>query len=468
VELTMISSLARKQLVDLRSEPLGPGWLRRGPSAPEHLEDAGEGVWRTGPQLRFRQALIAAIDGARDVVLLCSFLLADDAITQAILRAAARGVRAYVLTASEQRIGKTVRDDESFEQRMITEHKRMLAALAGKILLRSAEHIHAKFLVVDPRSATAARAWLSTANFNRALRDGIELGVQLDPAATRALADCFRWAFWNEAERELRGPDRLFQVSRALASPAPPLDDRIYATTQAGARLGACVVALIEGAQRDLVVASYGLAADHPAVTALVAAARRGVRVTVLTRPRGAVAAGVAALAGAGITVLAHDNLHAKAVVADGRALVMSANLEAHGLDHGFEVGALLPGSLAHSVEETLREWSASFPWIYRGDATRGDHLGDFLPVAAKLRDGIVRITKAHEQRAPDVTASDALALEDAPPPLLQPSAPRGELPQQVTLLWTVKAPTLPRGSVERLQEVERTGDDPATSRSPA
>lgn len=412
----MIHPLHREQTVDLTSQPLGAGWLRRHATRAESREFVADGVWRTGPQGVFRQVLANALDSAAEVALLSSFLLADARLAEAMLRAAKRGVRVYAVTASEQRIGKVVRDDETFEQLMSDQHKKLLESLAGKVLLRSAEHIHAKFLVVDPQSPTRARAWLSTANFNKALEDSIDLGVQLDASGTNALAACFHWAFWCEAERELRGERRLIEIRPSHpAAPLRPADDAVLVTLRDGTRLRDRVVALINDARHEIIAASYGLAADHIAVRALVDASKRGVRVTFLTRPRRAVAAGVTALASAGVSVVAHDKLHAKALAVDGQVLVMSANLEAHGLDRDFEVGAVVSGSVGRGVEETLREWANAFPWVFRADATRGEHVGDFCPLESGLRDGVMRVTKSHVQNLSAVVASDALALDDAP-----------------------------------------------------
>lgn len=453
----MISPLHREQTIDLTAEPLGPGWLRRRPTEAESREVVNDGVWRTGPQGRFRQALVEALDSAAEVALLSSFLLADDQLADAMLRAAKRGIRVYVLTASEQRIGKVVRDDETFEQRMADQHKKLLDSLAGNVLLRSAEHIHAKFLVVDPQSPSSARAWLSTSNFNKALEDSVELGVRLDSEDARALAACFHWAFWCEAERELRGPRRLIEIRpNHPAAPALPSGEAVVATLRDGTRLRDRVVALIKDARIEILVASYGLTADHAAVRALIEAAKRGVRVTLLTRPRRAVAAGVAELASTGVSIVAHDKLHAKALFVDGQALVMSANLEVQGLDQGFEVGAVVSASVARGVEATLREWAAAFPWVYRADAKRGEHLGDFCRAEAGLRDGVEKVTESHAQQVAAVIAPDALALEDAPAPALTPAAPRGELPRRVTFAWDVVPPSLPKGATERLREVER------------
>lgn len=451
----MIGPLQREQIIDLRAEPLGAGWLRRFPTREERREVATPGVWRTGPEGTFRRAMVQALDGAREIALLSSFLLSDELLAKAMQRAADRRVRVYVLTASEQRIGKELRDHEDFGKRMAAEHKQLLDSLAGRVLLRSAEHIHAKFLVVDPQLGSGARAWLSTANFNKALEDNFELGVLLEGGDAQALASCFQWAFWCEAERELRGQRLAGIAPQPPATPARPDGATVFATLRDGARLRERVMAMIQSAERELLVASYGLGADHPSVRELIAAARRGVQVTVLTRPRPAVAEGVMALAAAGARVVAHDKLHAKALAVDGQVLVMSANLEAHGLDQGFEVGATLTGEAARGVAETLREWAATFPWGYRADATRGEHLGDFCPVRGGLRGEIAKVVAHQTQQLATVTAADALALEDAPAPVLKVAPTRGEFPQRVTCTWSVVAPSLPKGATERLREIE-------------
>lgn len=453
----MITPISREETLDLTQEPLGPGWLRRHPTNPEAHEIAGPGVWRTGPQLLFRNELVAAMETAREVILLSSFLLADDALAQAMIRAAGRGVRVYVLTASEQRIGKALREDEAFEQRMVDQHKKLLETLAGKVLLRSAEHIHAKFLVVDPQPKLGGYAWLSTANFNKALEDSVELGVMLNADGVRELAACFNWAFWCEAERELCGPNRLVEIKpNHPAAPPWPSHGAIFATLRESSVLREQLITLIRGARKEILVASYGIAVDHVAVGELVEAAKRGVQVTVLTRPRPAVAGGVALLASAGALIFAHDKLHAKALVVDGRALVMSANLEAQGLDKGFEIGAMLPAGTSRAVEKTLHDWVSSFPWIYRADATRGEHLGDFCPAEVGLRGGVVKVVDSYDQVVADVIAADVLKLSEALPPTLKPSHTPRELPKKVRFTWNVLPPKLPKGAKEQFRVIER------------
>lgn len=455
----MLNSLECEKIIDFRAEPLGAGWLRRCPTAPETTEQPGAEVFRTGPEGLFRNALVQSLNDAAEVALVCSFLLADKPLAKAILDAAQRGVRVYVLTAAEDKVSKTLADDDQFEQRMVEEHKQLLAQLAGKVMLRSAEHLHAKFLVVDPGNPRNVHAWLSTANFNKALVDSIELGVKLLGDDARALAEYFQWAFWCETQHELQGENRLSSVKPMQpAAPPKPASDTVIATLKDSWHLRQRVISMIQAAHQEILVSSYGIAADHAAMDALVQAAQRGVQVTLLTRPRPAVEPAVARLASTpGTRILAHDKLHAKALVVDGQVLVMSANLETHGLDSGFEVGVLLSHQQSRLVEMTLRDWAKTFPWVYAAAAQRGDHLGDFCPAESPLRE-VKSVTELWAMPTlPPIVATDALKLDEAPQPNIQvPKPPANKLPQQVKVSWTVQAPRLPKGAVERFRESEK------------
>lgn len=451
----MITPLKRTSTLDLSTEALPACWVRRFPTASDSNETPARGVWRTGPQFLFRRALVEGLDSAREVVLVSSFLLSDTTLADAMRRAADRGVRVYALTASKQRLGKVLAEDDDFDRRMAEEHEKLLDGLAGRVLLRSADHLHAKFVVVDP--GPSGRAWLSTANFNKGLGDNIELGVELDAAAASCFALHFHWAFWREADQELRAPGRLSAVKPAPADPRrPDAVGGVCATLKDGTALRDTVLASINSARRELLVASYGLDADHVSVRAILDAKRRNVEVTVLTRPRKAVAQVAALLAAAGVRVLGHDKLHAKAIVADGQALVMTANLEPHGLDSGFELGVQLPPQRARGVEDTLREWSRTFPWEYQSALRRSGHLGDILLADGGLKEGKAKVVASVTVPLPIVVADDALQLDVAAPPKLNPPQTRAEYPQKVNFSWEVHAPTIPRDAKERLEVVER------------
>lgn len=453
----MIEPISLSLMRDLSTDRLPDLWWRRRPADAGPRESVALGVWQTGPRGEFRRALVDAVDSAGQVVLVASFLLADATLADAMTRAADRGVRVYVLTASEQRVAKAHEADDVFEQKMVDEHKQLLRRLAGRALLRSAEHFHAKFLVVDPPSVAGARtrAFLSTANFNRALTDSVDLGVELDPSQAVGLWKVFAFAFWTEAERELVDVDRLASVGEPPAMPMAPAGTGVLTTMKKSTTLRERVLALVRGATHRLIVASYGLSASHDVLLAIREAAARGVAVTVLTRPRPAVLAAARALAQAGVVVRAHEQLHAKAIVADGVGLVMTANLEAQGLDRGFEVGVQAE-SLSATLAGVLTDWEERFPWEFRIGPERRHVVGEVLIGNRRSRDPKVAVVDLQTVALPAVEAYDALALDRAPAPDPQVPAAAHLLPCRVRFDWEVRPPALPEGAKERLRSVER------------
>jgi len=455
----------------VNDEPLPPAWLRRAQTEPDDDSTSLRGIHRIGRHQRFRHALVKTIDEAREVVMVASFLLADEDLAAALLRAVDRGVRVYALTSTEAKLAQLPREDSEFDARMIAEHKALLDRLAGRVLLRSAGHFHAKFLVADPK--THPKGFVSTANFNRALLDSVELGVELNRKASQALAAWFSWVFWTEAERELVEKGRLAAVKRPPATPRLPTDlATIVPTTKSHHLLGDAALRLIEGAERQLVVASYSLGADHPSVDALIARARAGVEVTVLTRPRPAVLAAVLRLAEAGVTVLAHDKLHAKAIHSDAGALIMTANLETHGLDAGFETGVLLSGrptargTQASALKAILDAWIATFPWRFAPAVRPEEHLGEVWLADKGARDTRVEVVETIDVKLRSIIAKDALDLDAAPSPKnFRRPRDSAKIPRRVLYSWKVEPPRLPAKAVpeERTETREEAGKDGKT-----
>ena len=147
-----------------------------------------------------------------------------------------------------------------------------------------------------------------------------------------------------------------------VGHPAPL--PHVLATTSSATQLRAEAIELIDSASEKLIVASFGWAADHSVVERLCERARDGLELTVLARVREHSMPALVALAGAGARVLGFKWLHAKALWADsGRALVMSANIEKHGLDEGFELGLKLEGEQAEELRMRLEGWSNQAAW---------------------------------------------------------------------------------------------------------
>jgi cardiolipin synthase len=454
MEHPMINPIKQSHTVAIDT-PLPSAWLRQHDTRPEQREKASGVIWRTGPKGLFRDQLISAIDSAREVVLLASFLLSDKGIAQALLNASERKTRIYVLTASEARLGKLVDDDAEFEQRMVEEHKALLDRLATRVVLRTAGHLHAKFLIADPGSSEI-KGFLSTANFNAALQDSVELGVKLTREQSLELSAWFNGAFWLESEHELVEKGRLAAVVPLSRNPAPSSENHIVGTANGKNSLRLRVLEIIEGAREYLWVSSYGLETDHAVVAAIEQCAQSGVSVTLLTRPRPAVHDVCVHLARAGVSIFSHDKLHAKAVVSDAGALVLTANLETNGLDQGFEVGVDLSHGAAHrELKETLMTWGDSFPWQFAQNAERSKHLGEICLSEEGLRTGIRQVEAEQVLPISPTYAFSILDLESAPQPDFPPPNEKGTYYQQVCYQWEILPPKLPAGAKERMETYE-------------
>lgn len=457
----MTAPFPRQETVSLADELLPPSWLESPTILPRPPEDVGGGLYTTGPDGVFRERLAEGIRGAQEVVLVASFLLSDPTIANALLSVCDR-VRVYVLTASEQRLSGLPREDDLFEARRIDEHRTLLDQLAGRVTVRTAAHFHAKFVVVDPQSSP--RGWISTANLNPALVDSVELGVELSARSAASLAGWFARAFWLEAERELAGKGRLAAVAPPPAVPAKPEASEVLVTTREDRTLAAEAARIIEQSSRSLIVCSYGIELADPIVQTLLARARAGVNVTVLTRTRPAVAEAAQALHAAGARVVGHEKLHAKAIVGDAGALVMTANLERQGMDGSFEVGVRMPSALVEPLERVLQQWVGGFPWRFSSRTRRGDHLGALLLANKRPQEGRREVIVESTRALPAVTAADALALHDAAEPSFPSAEDGAQIPQRVRYSWSVEPPRLPVGAreVQREDEEEVPLDDGA------
>ena len=447
----MIDPLPRSRIVPIPS-PLPPAWIRVAPTHPDPQERIGTSLYRVGPDRAFRTALIDSIDNAHEVILIASFLLSDEELANAMVRAAKRGRRVYVLTASETRLDTTVDKADEFTARMVEEHKRLLNRLVDHVVLRSAGHFHAKMLVCDP--GTAPVGWVSTANFNRALLDSVEIGFKVSEQAAVELAAWFNWAFWMEAEHELVEKGRMPNVGQPPAEPLRPQPGTIVATARDETSLSDEVVRLIKSAQHRLVVSSYGLDANHAAIAAIRERLSLGVPVTIITRPRPAVTDAVQHLYYAGATIRAHDKLHAKAIIADETGILMTANIQAHGLDKGFEVGVRLQGEDAAALADTLDTWATSFPWQFAANLNRSEHKGEICLAELGLRTGRRKVLKEKTVVLGTVTANSALDLQSAPEPDLPLPKEEEHLYQRVRYEWQVVPPRLPKGAKEIKREL--------------
>jgi cardiolipin synthase len=450
------------EVVDQRREKLPPAWLATNKPAAVRSE-RGRGVHESGRERVAADAVIALLQQALEKTVVSSFLLADKGIEDALLATAKRGVRVYVLLASEARLGKEDREGE-FDKKVLELHKEMLARLGGHVLFRSAPHFHAKVVLVDPETRPAGI--LLTANLTtEALERNEELAVVLSSQEVKEATAYARWAMWESAEHELVDPKDRFKAVKPLGKvhlPGPTSD--VVATTQSASGIRDEALRLINAARSRIVVSSFGWDADHEVVRRLAARARGGVEVAVLARVRASAMPALLMLAEAGAKVVGFKWLHAKAIWTDtDQALVMSANLQADGLDHGFELGVRLTGSRAAELHARLERWAEGAEWRLAVAPTLGDARGRvMLWQGGQFVDGDV-----HPSADVDLGTVTAASAHDlmVQRPIVPDAGPVPRLAHELRCKWEVVPPLL----AAKAKEVQRQadGDQKPVSYSP-
>ncbi|MBL0926183.1 MAG: hypothetical protein IBJ11_00835 [Phycisphaerales bacterium] len=443
-----------EHIVDQRSR-LVPPLLVRNTAPNTAARPIVKSSWRvaaTGPDRCVLTEALSIIHAAQQVVVFSSFLLSDIEIQRALLEAAARGCRVYGLVAAEAKLDRDVSDEDDFETKTTESHKQMLNEFAGRMLIRSSPAFHAKCVLADPATAVA-RGILLTANLTtEALTRNEELAVRLSVPETQEMFEQLRYAIWEMAERELVGKGQLDRVKPLGEVVLPQSAQRVVATMGARCQIREAMLEMIRAAHRGIIVSSFGWDADHPVVAALCKRAGEGLPVTVLARYRSASIPALLKLRRAGARVHCFTWLHAKALVCDDQAMVMSANLQKHGLDEGFELGVRLAGADSEALRELLQSWTEHSQWRVEIPATLGDASGEIVPLSPnsvpKKPEPTIRIKATETVTLDAVTARSADRLEEAK---LSEASVRQEVERrgmawvhQVIVRYSLRAPRVP------------------------
>ena len=309
------------------------------------------------------------IRSADEVAIASSFLLADGNIERAITSTWGQR-RCYVLLAATARLRQDIGNE--FDKMAHDRHVATLKNIAGSALVRSSDDFHAKVVLADPGSDEPRGLFLTANLATEGLERNQELFVELEPDEVCEAESVLRWAFWEHSAHELAG-DKL-RDCKPLGKIKPAESKKILQTEPHRA-IRRKIMEILDGRPKKITVASFGWDAGHAVVEKLCDLSRRGTSVTVLTRAgRKSTHAALEKMKKANIRILGFSWFHAKAVISDSHTLVMSANIERHGLEKGFELGLTLEGKRAEEVKKTVSGWIDNYQYEFkaRGQASRG------------------------------------------------------------------------------------------------
>ena len=172
--MTKIAPKVMQKVLSFEDTELGMCWVSNNPPPSlSSVDITSEGIHQSNEQETMIAHVVRAIRSAREVICVSTFIFQRTRITDELLKAAQRGIRVYMLTASENRLEKETDDMSEFDRKVIAEHKELLNEFAANILVRTAGHFHSKFILIDP-TISAPKGFLFTANLTvRALTKNI-------------------------------------------------------------------------------------------------------------------------------------------------------------------------------------------------------------------------------------------------------------------------------------------------------
>ena len=423
-------------------------------------EVTGKKVMTSGGSGALRNQIIELINQARQHVCVCSFLLADDNVEQALISATDRGVRVYLLTSAEMKLKTSDGEDWGRDDEIRELHKKMLERLSGKVYLRSSSHFHAKYIVAD-----GVNGIMTTCNFTtKALLENPELGVHLSETEAREVWNLFRYQFWEGSEKEMLRKGTLDGVQPQARFPdyEPKYPVRCsFSSGQPSLLLRECIN-LIQNARESITVTSYGWG-NKEITDAINAKISSGIKVAIIGRNHrgGGQTEHLQKFKTMGCEVFGLPLIHAKSVVVDAgtpqaKAIVMSANIDAMSMSASHELGVCLDGKNVDQLADILSDWKSVALTMVAKDEFNSIE-GDLSVFSEK--DGWQNLIVENET----ITNYDTIRAPSAE--LVAKSKPSfNQKPNVHSRVhehrWTVEVPRLEEGAREELWLNEPTYDE--------
>ncbi len=333
----------------------------------QSTEEQQLSVIESGPKQVLFHNIIEHIQQAEEMVCLQSFLIQDTSIINALVEASQRNVKVFILDAAETRLKTQAHpEDDSF---IADEYKEMInKKFRRHFVHRQAENLHAKFILIDPKSYNA-NGFLFTGNFNeKPFNENPELGVELDEIQTDELFKLFVFHFWEHTTDEQNDTEIFDKVKPANKFQAPQLNHILCTSPNADlSNLRSTLLTAINNTKMSISFSTFGLDIQHELAKEILSKIKSGVEVTIFCRPREkTIVNHISELQKAGAMVYCHPLIHAKSIIVDDKeAYIFTANFEKHGMDTGFEVGMSLSNRQTKDLIGIHNKWKQDFPLTF-------------------------------------------------------------------------------------------------------
>lgn len=309
-----------------------------------------------------KNEILKIISEAKSVLKICSFIITDREIFNAILTKAKQSqVAIFILTQLDPAklenslsLVDFITEEELKESPSRVHLKFIKQLYENGIHVRASLSAHSKFIVSDRK-----KGFVTSANFTTpSLTFNTESGVYLDETSSIELDKLFDVIFLQGTtykeflETGKKGKMFVVQSEVRINSkllPQPTLSNLRFTCETYSNNLFEEIVNLINDAKEFVYLSTYsivGLNALNELIRAIKYAIDRNVSVSVFCRGmnyRNDHLEGVSSLKDIGCNIYADVYNHSKGVINEKSGLIFTANIDGnHGLTNGFEVGYIL------------------------------------------------------------------------------------------------------------------------------
>ncbi|MDK2974736.1 MAG: hypothetical protein PWP08_1107 [Methanofollis sp.] len=345
-------------------------WMDRHPVGECRLpEKISPSIIVPGKNKTLLNRLRSMIDGSTDVLCIASFLIEEDEIKTAIVGAATRGVRVYILTVAELKALKDARDDGE-DENDVKAHLAFMKELYGKALVRTGQNFHAKFILADPLDPKKRKGILFTGNLTGSLYKSADIALILNPEQVCGLYHQFLIGFWKMATGELTAGS--YKDLPSEKKPPEDIPDFVASSSvdfNAGEHhvgIGKRLINFIQKTDGPIIAFAWSFDWKNDVVSELAKAAENGRSVEIISnntqKYKLIYPIALERLHEKGATVLGYPLFHAKGLVSSekgqARAIVMTANFDQGHIKGGYNsLIELQNPEQAEKIRTIVEEW---------------------------------------------------------------------------------------------------------------
>ena len=336
--------------------PNGTGW--------KSTENENLSVLESGDKKILLSKIVEAIDGAKELICLQSFLIQDTTIIDRLLQAVKeRKVRVFILSSAEARLKDTIEDENDFIR--VAYIQLINTKFRNHFVHRIAENFHAKYILVDPN--TNPKGFICTNNFTEnGFTKNPELAIMLSKDQCSNLYKIFVYHFWEQASDEQTTSNEFDKVRPAGKFALPEIKSILLTSPNNEYNtLEVSLLDAVKAAKQSISLSTFLLDKNEALIKELEEKAKNGLSIILFCRPiENQFDEHLKELLNCGIEIYFHPSMHAKTLLIDNSVgFLFTANLISNSLNGGLEVGAKLTDEQVGALTKIHQGWKANFPY---------------------------------------------------------------------------------------------------------